>query len=104
MSAGMADIIAAHPGSRYGIYTTGGWWIGCEGCDWHEAIGPSPIETYSVGRHHAHVAEELAKAGYGNVQEALVAAADAMPIETLEGADKASVWLRQRAMSIKEDA
>lgn len=65
MSAGMADVIAAHPGHRYGIYTTGGWWIGCDGCDWHEAIGPSPIETDSVRRHHAHVAEELTKAGYG---------------------------------------
>lgn len=44
-----------------------------------------------------HVAEELTKAGFGNVQAALLSAADEMPIETLLGADKASVWLRERA-------
>lgn len=48
-----------------------------------------------------HVAEELAKAGYGNVQEALLAAANEMPIETLLGADKASVWLRTRAQQVR---
>ena len=47
--------------------------------------------------YRAHLAEELGKAGYGNVQAALLAAADEMPIETLQGADKASAWLRRRA-------
>jgi peptidoglycan/xylan/chitin deacetylase (PgdA/CDA1 family) len=61
----MADIIAAHPEQRYTIHKDGGWWIGCEGCDWQEAIGSPSIETNSARRHHAHVAEELTKAGYG---------------------------------------
>ena len=42
-------------------------------------------------------AEQLAAAGFGHVPTALHQAADDMPIETLLGADKASVWLRTRA-------
>lgn len=57
--------------------------------------------------HAAHVAVELAKAGYGNAREAEVAgllqAVDEMPIESLHGADKASVWLRQRAHSLDQE-
>ena len=92
MSAGMADIIAAHPGHE--IRLDDQLWVQvCFGCPWRYRYS----DGSGIEAHAAHAAEELAKAGYGNVQEALVAAADAMPIGTLEGADKASVWLRQRA-------
>lgn len=87
MSAGMAGIIAAHQ-PRYLMPGDGEDSMECECGGWRGDV---------VEDHAAHVADELTKAGYGNVQEALITAADAMPIETLEGADKASVWLRQRA-------
>ena len=92
MSAGMAETIAAHPGHE--IRLDDQLWVQvCFGCPWRYRYS----DGSGLEAHAAHVAEELAKAGYGNAQEALLAAADAMPIETLEGADKASVWLRQRA-------
>lgn len=100
MSAGMADIIAAHSGYTVKMPRDphAPFLLACNGCGDERPITKEIGKVRTTPeRHAAHVAEELAKAGYGNVQEALVAAADAMPIETLEGADKASVWLRQRA-------
>ena len=107
MSAGMADIIAAHGSSTIHSPTVvresqrDSAWCACGHrvtVPWGElAEGQFDTVPLLVRRHAAHVVDELTRAGYGNVQEALVAAADAMPIETLEGADKASVWLRQRA-------
>ena len=104
MSAGMADIIAAHQLHVSSAFEEA--WSPAEesaqcscGNDydsWVQTTGDDEAPDWDR-EHAAHVAEELTKAGYGNVQEALVAAADEMPIETLEGADKASVWLRQRA-------
>lgn len=91
MSAGMAGIIAAHDFLPLAMRCSCGNW------KWQDhADGKAPT-------HAGHVAEELAKAGYGNVQETLLAAADEMPIETLLGADKASVWLRQRAHSLDQE-
>ena len=106
MSAGMADIIAAHvptitsstfnsPESGNGRTCRCGMRVEVLHSEMDD--NDSDAQPYLDRKLAAHVAEELAKAGYGNLQEALVAAADAMPIETLEGADKASVWLRQRA-------
>lgn len=86
MSAGMAGIIRVH-----GVYGfSAGTHTACS-CNRRWVLN---------SEYRAHVAEELAKAGYGLVQETLLAAADEMPIETLLGADKASVWLRQRAHSL----
>ncbi len=103
----MADVIAAHAyaGPEIEDHPTYGY-TDVAVCDcgarlYLETLG-EPNDRDDL--HAAHVAEELTKAGYGNVQEALLAAADEMPIESLLGADKASVWLRQRAHSIKGDA
>lgn len=70
MTAGMADVIAAHAGydthweDRDGVQV---WYTVCDGCDWrHDVVGrDAPADT-----HAAHVAEELGKAGYGDVREA----------------------------------
>ncbi|WP_461169314.1 hypothetical protein [Arthrobacter sp. Z1-15] len=93
MSAGMAGVIAAHR-----ITTDFDCACGSDFYPEDEAREEGP-ESFELAW-EAHVAEELTKAGYGNAQEALLAAADGMPIETLGGADKASVWLRQRAHSL----
>ena len=86
MSAGLAEVIAAHGiyGMSAGTHTA---------CRCNRAWVPH-------SEYRAHLTDELTKAGFGNVQGALLAAADEMPIETLGGADKASVWLRQRAHSL----
>ena len=60
MSAGMADVIAAHQ-PRYLMPGDGEDSMECECGAWRGDV---------VEDHAAHVAEELAKAGYGNVQEA----------------------------------
>lgn len=102
MSAGMAGIIAAH--SDVGVDPQS-WAPGatirwsCYSCGALEEAPSS--ETTKPEWHGQHLAEELTKAGYGNVQEALLAAADEMPIESLLGADKASVWLRERAQQVR---
>ena len=65
MSAGMADIIAAHPGHE--IRLDDQLWVQvCFGCPWRYRYS----DGSGLEAHAAHVAEELAKAGYGNVQEA----------------------------------
>lgn len=86
MSAGMAGVIAAHSiaGMSAGTHLA---------CRCNKTWVPFP-------EYHAHLAQELTKAGYGNVPATLLAAADEMPTETLAGADKASVWLRHRAHSL----
>lgn len=90
MSEGMAGVIAAHKEIENLDYYT----YGCR-CGW---------KAQPADEHPDHLAEELAKAGYGNAQEVLLAAADEMPIETLGGADKASVWLRNRATRLEGGA
>lgn len=86
--SGMTDVIAAHDFLPLALRCD------CRNWKWQDhADGKAPT-------HAAHVAEELTKAGFGNVQEALLSAADEMPIETLLGADKASVWVRERAHSL----
>ena len=87
MSAGMADIIAEHQ-PRYLMPGSANDAMQCECEKWRGDV---------IELHTAHVAEELTKAGYGNIPDALRAAAAEMPIETLGGADKASTWLRKRA-------
>ena len=65
MSAGMAEVIAAHSGFK--SWTDGSEvFTACaaDDCDWELEDGAS------IAEHYAHVAEELAKAGYGNVQQA----------------------------------
>ena len=74
MSAGMADIIGMHNGFDTHWEArdrTQVWYVVCNGCHWrHDVAGrDAPAETYA-----AHLAEELTKAGYGNVQEAKAAA------------------------------
>lgn len=102
MSAGMAGIIAAHTPSRWRSFSNGNIVLRCCGQDFGNATKKpkqGDVEkTYAD--HAAHVADELTKAGFGNVQAALLSATDEMPIETLLGADKASVWLRARAHSM----
>lgn len=66
MSAGMAGVIAAHQGYET-LTRIGGYTVDCLGCDWRTFSALMPNEDLL---HAAHVAEELAKAGYGNVQEA----------------------------------
>ncbi|MFC7860711.1 hypothetical protein [Arthrobacter koreensis] len=83
----MANIVAAHQ-PRYLMPGNGNDSMQCECGKWRGDV---------VELHTAHVAEELTKAGYGNVPDALREAAGEMPIETLGGADKASTWLRNRA-------
>lgn len=90
----MAGIIAAHMANKVSRLGPGRVSVSCE-CGAMRTSGDLPTEVMT-----AHVAEELTKAGFGNVQEALLAAADEMPIETLLGADKASVWLRQRGHAV----
>ena len=104
MSAGMAEVIATvlAKHTNYVRNEDAGGVI-CDECGWEVASKlPATDSTAArMSQHESHVAAmELSKAGYGNVQEALLAAADEMPIETLGGADKASVWLRQRAHSL----
>lgn len=102
MSAGMADTIACAL-SKHRKYVRNEDYGGviCDECGWEVASKWQFNKARTTSRMIEHeslvLLEELTKAGYGDVQDALVAAADAMPIETLEGADKASVWLRQRA-------
>lgn len=75
----------------------------CDECGWEvtSKLPTAESTTVRMNQHESHVvARELTKAGYGDVPAALLAAADEMPIETLGGADKASVWLRQRAHSL----
>jgi hypothetical protein len=106
MSAGMAGVIAAHvlwmSGETETVWQPAEESAQCScGHDydsWVHTAGGDESPDWDK-EHAAHVAEELAKAGYGDVPAALLAAADEMPIETLAGADKASVWLRHRAHS-----
>lgn len=104
MTAGMADVITAHQAvwECMGGYEDDRAWLECS-C--RDSI-KNDIDNWTGDtetEHAAHVAEELAKAGYGNAQEVLLSAADEMPIETLGGADKASLWLRQRAHSLDSE-
>ena len=92
MIAGMAGVIAAHKGIAW-EESTGR--VFCE-CDIQISVLSASLQT-QYRKLYEHAADELTKAGYGNVQEALLSAADEMPIETLQGADKASAWLRRRA-------
>lgn len=109
MIAGMAGIIAAHREHAFGSDEEGGsnWFDKCEcgyllfGSGYSPEHTMYPGKSYATSAHATHVAVELAKAGYGDVQEALLAAADEMPIETLAGADGASVWLRGRAKRLR---
>lgn len=69
MTAGMAEVIAAHNG--YDTYSsedgwdTKTWSTTCDGCDWQQELRDAPATD-----HAAHVAEELANAGYGKLQVA----------------------------------
>lgn len=104
MSAGMAKVIAAVLGATEERGNDIRRWPADEAEAYREAGGffggHQAARALWMAKLTARVAEELAKAGYGNAQEVLLAAADEMPIETLGGADKASVWLRQRAHSL----
>lgn len=66
MSAGMADIIAAHQ-PRFECYDDERDWIECS-CRMSDNDVQWRGDTDA--EHAAHVAEELTNAGYGNVQEA----------------------------------
>lgn len=95
--SGMADVIAAHQS----IWECMGFeddrtWLECSCRSFSDDDWTGDLDA----AHAAHVAVELTKAGFGNVQEALLSAADEMPIETLLGADKASVWVRERAHTL----
>lgn len=97
----MADIIVAHQSvwECMGGYEDDRAWLECS-C--RDSI-KNDVDNWTgdtEAEHAAHVAEELTKAGYGNIPDALREAAGEMPIETLGGADKASTWLRQRAHSL----
>ena len=67
MTAGMADIIAAHNGydshweDRFGSQV---WYTVCDGCDWQQDLQDAPATD-----HAAHVADELAKASYGRLPD-----------------------------------
>lgn len=62
MSAGMADVIVAHPGHE--IRLDDRLWVQvCFGCPWRYRYS----DGSGLEAHATHVAEELAKAGYGNV-------------------------------------
>ena len=63
MSAGMAGVIAAH--SMYDVDGDGMMRCWLNDCGWRHSRDGNPFELRA-----AHVAEELVKAGYGNVQEA----------------------------------
>lgn len=69
----MADIIAAHREHEVKL-DHDSYLAVCTGCNWRRRHGGESRHE----SHAAHVAEELAKAGYGNVQEALLAAAKAL--------------------------
>lgn len=65
MSAGMAEVIAAHNGYDTHWEDRGGWqnwYTVCDGCDWRQDLKDAPATD-----HATHVAEELAKAGYGKL-------------------------------------
>ena len=92
----MAEVIAAHTELEWESETGRSF---CA-CGVELCATSTPIRTQHR-KLYAHVAEELAKAGYGNVQAALLAAADEMPIENMRGRiSKATAWLRQRAHSL----
>ena len=97
MSAGMAEVIAEHSVTDSGLTEDRDVYWRCY-CGTLYVTALTQVREH-IYEHAAHVAEELAKAGYGDVPAALLAAADEMPIETLAGADNASVWLRHRAHS-----
>ncbi|WP_066303308.1 hypothetical protein [Arthrobacter luteolus] len=103
--SGMTDVIADAL-SKHSNYVRnedeGG--VICDECGWEVASKWQVIRGRTAERMNEHeslaVLEELTKAGFGSIQAALLSAADEMPIESLLGADKASVWLRQRAHSL----
>lgn len=103
MSAGMAGIITAHWAQEVPSAEGRMFALRCqsEGCRW----GGEFLYT----DHAAHVAEELAEAGYGNVKDALLSAADEMEQERSTWCldDSGRHWigrtlseLRQRAHSL----
>lgn len=65
MSAGMAEVIAAHREHEVKL-DHDSYLTVCTGCHWRKRHGADSRHE----AHSAHVAEELAKAGYGNVREA----------------------------------
>lgn len=65
MSAGMAEVIAAHSG--YGAYPhedDDAWYVECDDCDWRELLTYGNTDHAA---HAAHVADALTKAGYGKL-------------------------------------
>lgn len=67
---GMAEIVGAHQGYET-LTRIGGYTVDCLGCDWRTFSALMPNEDLL---HAAHVADELAKAGFGRLIDAQIAA------------------------------
>ena len=70
MSAGMAEVIAAHTPSRWRSFSNDNTVLRCCGQDFGNATKKAKQgdDEKAYATHAAHVAEELIKAGYGLVR------------------------------------